>query len=123
MNLALDRIIGMEQIHSKYIETEIEWHEYFDEIIGVSKIQDVEETKIILEFTPEQAPYILTKPLHGSQRTWWKDEQLVVEIKVIPNYELETVILSFGEKVKVIEPKSLVQKIEMRVEKLANNYK
>tara|TARA_B100000508_G_C11330884_1_gene214250 strand:+ start:414 stop:617 length:204 start_codon:yes stop_codon:yes gene_type:complete len=53
----------------------------------------------------------------------WEGDKLIVEIRVIPNYELESLILSFGEKVKVIEPNFLVQKIEMRVEKLADNYK
>ena len=38
-------------------------------------------------------------------------------INVIPNYELEKLILSFGERIKVLAPKSIQKQIAQRLEK------
>ena len=59
---------------------------------------------VALEFTNEQAPYIITKPLHPTQKHEWIGDKIRVEIKVMPNYELQSLILSYGEKVKVVGP-------------------
>lgn len=115
-NLALDRIQNIDQIQGNYVHPEIDWNEYFFDIIGVTRPDDGEVEKVVLEFTKEQAPYIITKPLHPTQKHRWEGEKLIVTIKVIPNYELESLILSFGEKGKVVEPKSLRDKIQKRRE-------
>ncbi|MFV5702582.1 WYL domain-containing protein [Flavobacterium sp. XS2P12] len=123
-NLALDRINGdIEKSNEKYREDTTDWIEFFDDIIGVSKDpnRQVEEVKLV--FSKEQAPYIDTKPLHWSQKTkLLEDGSLEVRIKVMLNYELEMRILSFGEKVKVLAPDSLVIQIKERIQKQLNNY-
>ena len=54
------------------------------------------------------APYVLTKPIHGSQKKKKHDENgLILTIEVIPNIEFEKLILSFGDKVKVVSPKKI----------------
>lgn len=115
-NLALDRILGIDQIQADYIQSDIDWNEHFFDIIGVSRPYEGEVEKVVLVFTKEQAPYITTKPLHPTQRHEWVDGKLRVEIEVIPNYELESLILSFGEKCKVIKPELLRDKIDKRRE-------
>lgn len=37
--------------------------------------------------------------------------KLIIQLKVIPNPELESVILSFGGDAKVLQPESLKEKI------------
>lgn len=123
-NLALDRINGtFENTNNKYIEDHTDWNDFFDDIIGVSKFigKEVEEVKLL--FNKDQAPYIVTKPLHWSQKTkQLNDGSLEIRIKVMLNYELEMRILSFGEKVKVLAPESLVLKIKDRIKTQLNNY-
>lgn len=94
----------------------MDWEEdYFYDIIGVTRIQGKEPEEIKLWFSPTSAPYVSTKPLHHSQKTkWLAAGELEIRIRVIPNYELETVILSFGENVKVLEPEWLMEKIKER---------
>lgn len=61
--------------------------------------------------------------MHWSQKIrLLQDGKLEVRIKVIINYELETRILSFGEKVKVLEPESLVTRILDRIKLQIKNY-
>lgn len=112
-NLALDRIEEIQHSKSAYIvNTEYDWDEYFDDMIGVSRPIDGELTKVILKFSPDQAPYVKTKPLHGTQKPVSEDESgCTISIEVIPNYELESLILSFGNHCEIIAPEKLKEKI------------
>ena len=51
-----------------------------------------------------------------------KDGKLQVKIKVIPNYELEMMLLSFGEKVNIKRPEYLKDQILNRIRKAVKNY-
>ena len=90
--------------------------EYFEGIIGVTRNTGKAPEEIKLKFSVSSAPYVATKPLHLSQKiTWLEKGELEVRITVIPNYELESVILSFGENVRVIEPTWLSERINERL--------
>ena len=74
-------------------------------------------------FSVKSAPYVLSKPLHGSQRKLSDDQNgLLIEIEVIPNFELETLILSYGERVKVLAPEHFKDRISARIKEMATNY-
>jgi predicted DNA-binding transcriptional regulator YafY len=121
-NIPLDRILTIRELGDEYIEDNTNWEDYFSDFIGVSKT-DEELIEIKLLFTKEQAPYIMTKPIHETQKSNNLDDgNLEVRIKVIPNYELETMLLSFGEKVKILSPNSLIRTIEQRLNKAAKQY-
>ena len=122
-NLALDRIEKIEKSSHKYLADTTDWFEFFDEIIGVSKEPAKKAEKVVLLFDKEQAPYIQTKPLHGTQKSKeLKNGSLEVVIEVVLNYELEMRLLSFGEKVKVLAPESLAHTISERAKKLNQLY-
>lgn len=122
-NLALDRITNIQETSDKYIPTDIDWEEHFFDIVGVTKPDEAEVKVVELIFLPEQANYIHTKPLHPSQRAkYLENGKLEVRLKLIPNYELEMMLLAFGEKVKVINPVSLKNKIAERLGKAAEQY-
>lgn len=114
-NLPLDRIKEVQETDKEYRETEVNWDEYFYDIIGVTKLSG-ELDKIELIFTADQAPYINTKPLHASQKAHVnEDGSLLVKLELIINYEFETLLLSFGEKVKVLKPSSLQDSLKKRL--------
>ena len=118
-NLALDRIISFEVTKQKYVENKtINFSEYFEDIIGVTMPENGKLMKIELLFSNNEAPYILTKPIHGSQKKIKHDDKgLYLSIDVIPNVELEKLILSFGENVKIIKPVLFKNKIGNRHKK------
>lgn len=121
--LALDRIESLEETISIFNPSDIDWDEYFYDLIGVTRPKGVSLQEIILNFSPEVAPYILTKPLHPTQKHKYSPEGIEVKIKVIPNYELEVLILSFGENVKVVFPEDLKLRIVKRLNSASNLYK
>ena len=121
-NLALDRITNIIEIQDVYIEDFTDWDYFFSEIIGVSKPYQTDEVEIQLLFSPKQSPYIKTKPIHETQKYYEHESGLLVKIKVIPNFELEQLILSFGDGVKVVSPIHLKAKILSRIQNSLNQY-
>ncbi|MCA6381256.1 MAG: WYL domain-containing protein [Cytophagales bacterium] len=123
-NLAIDRIVNVAEIKGKYEKnTEIDWSEYFEDIIGVTKPEKGKTEKIVLHFYGKTGKYIESKPLHGSQRANWLDKAVLeVSVEVMINYELERMILSYGESVKVIAPKRLSEQVKQRLILSTNNY-
>ncbi len=120
--LALDRIQGLEaaaEVPFRAIAG-FDGEEYFSDIIGVTKNTGDAVAPVLLEVTPGNAPYVETKPLHGSQEVVERreDGSIVVQISVRPNYELERDILGFGETMKVLAPESLRARMEKRTAKL-----
>ncbi len=114
--LALDRIIKLDQSTAPYRVSDIDWEEYFDDMIGVTRLEGVRAEEIVLQVKLETAPYVMTKPFHSSQRSKFFPTYLEVRFRVIPNFELESQILSFGELVKVVSPDSLRLKIQERLQ-------
>jgi len=125
-NLALDRIVSLEEITGNYQEnTSIKWDEYFDDIIGVTKPVDLAIEKVVLHFYGKTGNYVETKPLHGSQKKpkWLDKNTAEITLSVMINYELESLILSYAENVKVIQPQNLIEKLKMRLITALNQYK
>lgn len=121
-NLALDRILKISETSHQYIEADIDFKEYFEDVIGVS-ISEEPIQKVILEVSNKSIDYMITKPLHGSQRIIEKNElYTIVGLELIPNYEFETLILSFAENIEVIEPIELRNKLKERIQKLDHLY-
>lgn len=123
-NLSLDRILNIEHNNQiQFIDNDlVDFEEYFEDIIGVSIENETVQT-VVLKVEKSLLPYIQTKPLHESQFIKPFDENFgLVVIKVIPNYELESLILSFGERVEVLEPEEVRGKIVGRIKKLNEVY-
>lgn len=122
-NLALDRIEHIQETDIDYIDTDIDFEEYFEDIVGVTLSDDSVE-KIILKVSAEAINYIITKPLHGSQKMKERsDEYAIIELNVIPNYELLSQILSFGEGIEIVEPQYLRDRLKERIDLMKNKYK
>ncbi len=111
--MALDRIITVETIYGDYLSLEMDWdNDYFFDIIGVTRMENEPLTEIKLWLAPEIVPYMRTKPIHPSQKgpTFNLDEWTMT-IRVIPNYELSKLLLSFGSSVRVVSPDSFKESI------------
>lgn len=117
MILALDRIEDFYELKSeKYQKAEFEVSTYFNDVIGVSKMPNQTPQLIVMRITADHAPYIITKPLHVSQKILSEDAGgTIFSIEVIWNFELEREILGFGEYVKILSPKRLSRKIQSRI--------
>lgn len=107
-NLALDRIISVEPIDVPFRENpEFDPEHFFDDVIGVSK--NIHERSRCIKFwaSAEQSKYIKTKPLHPSQQLLSEnpeDGSCTFSIKVVINFEMYSVFMSYGPGVKILSP-------------------
>ena len=122
-NYPLDRILSVKLAHVPYRETDINFDEYFEDVIGVTKREGQRSEKVLLRFPKDEYPYVATKPWHGSQKKVAEDDSTVtIELDVVVNYELEQKILSWGDYVEVLQPETLRQTISNRLLSAAKRY-
>ncbi|GHT46489.1 WYL domain-containing protein [Bacteroidia bacterium] len=116
-NIALDRIKTIQETQETYIpNTAIDWNDYFEDMIGVTKPLDAKPETIILHFYGKTGHYIESKPIHGSQKSQrLENDVLEVNLELLINYELERFILSYADSVKVIQPQALIDRIKSRL--------
>lgn len=124
VNLALDRILNIENSNIEYVpNNDIDFEKYFHHIIGVTKPLNTPVTKISFMVSPELKPYLETKPIHHSQQDFVKkDNWYKSSIYVIPNYEMYSLFLSFGTEFKVMSPPNIVQEIKKIIGVINKNY-
>lgn len=125
-NFAIDRIEGVKETSKPYIiqPEGIDFKEYFSDIVGVSRSNaPVEE--VILKVSDKAIGYIVTKPLHESQSavtTPLEDGYWKITLKVQNNYELRSLLRSFGAQIEVIAPESLRQMMKETAETVSQIY-
>lgn len=118
----LDRIIDIWPTYEYFDEKNFDEASYFKNAIGIT-VPNEKPQKIILSFTPKQGKYLKAQPLHHSQKILKdNDKECRIELYLIINYELLMVLLSYGAKVKVIQPKSLAKMILKEAEEIGKLY-
>ncbi len=125
-NLALDRIISIEKTDIPYRENpNFDSATFFDDMIGVSKDINDKPKEITFWASVEQSKYIETKPIHSSQKLLNRDKNgcCTFSITVVLNFELYSVLLSYGAGIKILSPKRVERYMKRMSEKLFDLYK
>ncbi len=119
----LDRIQNIVESETKFIPTGINFDEYFEDVIGVTKPFSAATLLLKLRVDAAYYPYISTKPLHGSQKVLSKNEQnVILQIEVVQNYELQSLLLSYGDLLEVLEPLDFRELMAKRVKRMMGAY-
>jgi len=124
-NLALDRIISIDyDFNLPYLEEDFDADLFYKNVIGVTVNTGSQPRRIELWIDPVNAPYVLTKPLHSSQRLIKQneDQSIIVHIFLTPNYEMERILLGFGDGIEVIKPENLRNRMKKILEKAISRY-
>ena len=123
-NLALDRIVSIKDSKTKYIKNKnIDFAEYFEDVVGVSVKESDPVEKISIKISKELWPYIKTKPIHGSQKVKkTENDSVIIQLVVKINYELESLLLSFGENIEIISPPAFRTKLMSRISAMNKKY-
>ena len=122
-NKALDRIVKFSRANVPFIpNTDIDFNEYFKDIVGVTLPEDHPEAEeVLLKFDEARFPYVVNKPIHPSQEV--EDEaQRIIKLMVRPNKELEARIFSYGNQVEVLRPEWLRRQIADKIADLMKKY-
>lgn len=128
LTMALDRMIKIEQVKTiPYKDLQIDGDDYYKDIVGVT-VANVRAERVQFRIDTKNAPYVITKPFHKSQRIIeHRDNGVVFNIFVQINFELERLILGFGDAIEVLKPEKLrnriLKKLQISVSHYENNSK
>lgn len=120
----LDRITDIRPSLSDYISNEFfDPDAYFNDLIGVTLNPNAKLITVTFEVFGGQVNYIRTQAIHHSQKEiQTNDNSSVFTINIIPNYELESTLLSYGETIAILKPASMKQKLKKRVYQMLKEY-
>ena len=107
-NYPLDRIESISPVSIPYLKTNIDFDEWFDDVVGVT-VRNTPLVEVLIKVNNDRYGYIKTKPLHPSQTERWKqaeDGYTYITIKVKVNSELISLLASFGADIEVVSPYS-----------------
>ena len=98
--------------------------EWFADMVGVTKFRNDRPERVVIWASPNDAPYIKTKPIHSSQRVLEvrEDRSMVFELKVIINRELVRLLFGYAEGLKVLSPRKLKWMMEKHFRMGLENY-
>lgn len=136
LTFPLDRVNDFKEIHTKKFKPlSDDLEDRFDEIIGITFIEDAPLEKIIFWVSDKSKDYVKTKPLHGSQKniSGAKEHDLRDQYPLLArgnfftlecreNYELIRELTSFGAELVVISPNHIREKILQLIEKMRMAY-
>lgn len=123
MNLALDRIISIENKDNlTYKDKSVNGDKYFKNVIGVT-VSNAKPRRIEFWIEKRLAPYLITKPFHHTQRVIRETEDGVIfNILVQINFELERVLLGYGNSIKILKPQNLRNRIMNQLKSAYEHY-
>ena len=123
-SFALDRLTNLEITNQTYqYPDNYSIEQSYRYCFGIISPNDEEPQDIILSFDPLQGKYIKTLPLHDTQQVLVdNDEEMKIKLKLCLTHDLVMELLSFGDNMKVIEPKSLADQIKQAHEKAYRQY-
>lgn len=109
----LDRILDVEIKKKKFsVSKDLNLTNYFKNYFGIITPEKGQPEKIKFSFNSGQAHYIINYPLHSSQKVISETANTTTfEITLFITYDLIMELLSYGEEITIITPKSLVKEI------------
>lgn len=110
---SLDRIETVEISKTRFVlPDDFNAKDYFAEFFGIVLDESVPLQTIILRADKYHQNYMRTLPLHPTQREIFAcDDYADFELKLRPTYDFYMKLMSFGNMIKVLEPKTLQEEI------------
>ena len=120
---ALDRIVNVELKEDDFIiQSSFDPELFFKYSFGITHT-DEKSFKVQLKFPSHQKGYLLTQPLHSSQKILKESkESLVLELEVYITYELIERVLGYGDNVEVLSPLELKSQVYNRLKSATEKY-
>jgi predicted DNA-binding transcriptional regulator YafY len=119
----IDRIENIKVGTKKFKPKTEEAKDKFRNVVGLNFVDHKLET-INLSFDISQKPYLVSLPLHLSQKEIHLDngKTFDIELRIHPNFEFRQQVMKYGSLVKVIEPKWLAEEIMAELRKGFEGY-
>ncbi len=121
--MGLDRISELEILNATFKRENINIDKAYKYNFGIINATGEEPQEILLSFNTVQANYVKALPIHHSQKIVSEDKnETIFSVFLVPTYDFQREILSYGENVKVISPKSFKDEMRKEIIKMLNNF-
>ncbi len=121
---ALDRFRSFKVLENHFVyPTDLDIDKLYEFNYGISIDKDLSVKKIVFKTNIIQAKYLNSLPLHHTQKTEKETEdevQFSVQLKL--GDELIYKLLSFGERITVLEPQELINTLKEKIEEMKKKY-
>jgi len=123
-NLGLDRIQELKKsIVEYYTDPDFDPDTYAKDIVGVSISANAKKIKLKIKAHGRQKYYLDTKPIHTSQKKIKETEEFAIfQLELIPNFELQSKILSNIDTLEVMSPKSFKDTLKAKIDRASKLY-
>ena len=122
---SLDRILEIKTSNEKFkFDEDFDAASYFSDCFGVMTDENSESEKVLIRAYGYEPYYLRDLPLHHSQREIHSAEEYSdFELRLKITSDFKSKLLSRGEWIEILEPKSLAEEIVEWHQKAINRYK
>lgn len=115
----LDRITNLDITQKSFTyPSDFKPDEYFRDCFGIITDDTIPVEEIVLSFDDVQARYIKSFPLHHSQKEIEPiNGEYTIQLKLRPSIDFIMELLSHGEKVRIVKPDNLKERIKQVLQK------
>ena len=123
--IALDRILDLKILSTSFeLPEDFDARKYFANVVGIFVNNDLPVTKVKIRAYGIQAEYLRSTPLHKSQSEgkskYGEFAEFTYRLCVTP--ELVSQLLAIGDKVEVLEPEGLREKLKEKIRNSLERY-
>ena len=123
--IALDRILDLKILSTSFeLPEDFDARKYFANVVGIFVNNDLPVTKFMIRAYGTQAEYLRSTPLHKSQSEgnskYGEFAEFTYRLCITP--DLVSQLLAMGDKVEVLEPETLRERMKEEVRKMKQRY-
>lgn len=121
---ALDRLTNLEITKKTFVfPKDYKIEDSFRFSFGIISPNDEKPQEIVLSFEPFQGKYIKTLPFHETQQVLIDNKnELQIKLKLCITHDLVMELLSHGDNLRVLKPKSLAKEMKSILENALKSY-
>jgi predicted DNA-binding transcriptional regulator YafY len=123
--IALDRILDLKILSTSFeLPEDFDARKYFANVVGIFVNNDLPVTKVKIRAYGIQADYLRSTPLHKSQSEGKSKHGEFAEFtyRLCVTPELVSQLLAIGDKVEVLEPEGLREKLKEKIRNSLERY-
>ena len=123
-SFGLDRLSNLEITSTCFdYPRDFDIEEKYRHFFGIISPFGEKPEKVILSFDSVQGKYIKSQPLHHPQKVLKDtDDELKIQLKICITYDFIQELLSHGDRVRVVEPGSLVNTLKKTYQRVLGRY-
>lgn len=123
-SFALDRLTDLRILKETFnFPEDFDVNEHYKYCFGIISPNGHQPEDIILSFNAFQGKYIKSLPLHESQQILIdNEEELRIQLKLFITHDFFMELLSFGDNLKILQPKTLIEDLELTIIKVQSIY-